>query len=375
MNALLCALLVAHGVAHLAGFAVPWRLVESDEMPYKTTVLGGRIDLGPTGIRVMGVLWLAAGVATMAAGSAWLLRWADPVPLTIGVAAASLVLCLVEWPLTRIGLAVNLVLLIAMPLAAERNWREQSRQALTVLVDSQRRSPRVEAARVDGLPPPVARYFRRVLPAGARTIASVELSQTGEMFVGNAWRPLAATQRFTTNPPGFVWDARVTMAPLVAVNVRDMYVHGTGSMRASALAAVPVVNQRGTPELDAAALHRYFAEAVWFPTALLPSARVTWSAVDDHRAAAVLVDQHTRVRLEFRFDDAGDVTEVFARDRFAESNGRYEPRPWLVRCREYRAFDGVRVPTDCEVEWELAGGPLAYWRGRVTSLRFTWATD
>ena len=225
--------------------------------------------------------------------------------------------------------------------------------------------------RLDDLPSPVARYFRHVLPRGVHNIASVELTQTGEMLVGNAWRPLQARQRYITDPPGFVWDARVTTAPLVVVNVRDMYARGSGSMRAKALAIVPIVNQAGAAELDAGALHRYFAEAVWFPTALLPGPQLTWSPLDDRRALATLQDGHTTVTLEFRFDDAGDVTEVFAHDRFSENGGRYEPRPWLVRCRNYQTFDGIRVPVDCEVEWQLERGPLAYWRGRVSSLRYT----
>ena len=79
--------------------------------------------------------------------------------------------------------------------------------------------------------------------------------------------------------------------------------------------------------------------------------------------------------LEFRFNDADDVAEVFARDRFAEHDGRYEPRPWLVRCRNYQAFEGIRVPVDCEVEWQLERGPLAYWRGRVSSLRYTFSEN
>jgi hypothetical protein len=374
MKALLFALLVAHGVAHFVGFAVPWRLLASPEMPYKTTVLNGRIDLGGVGIRTVGALWLVVGATMIAAGAAWLLSWPAPMRWTIGSVLASLVLCVVEWPLTRIGLTVNVGLLIAMPLVAQRSWNQQTMRALTQLGDPRTDGLRSDA-RAEDLPAPAARYFRRALPAGAGEITGVDLAQTGEMFVGNAWRSMTAVQRFTTNPPGYVWDARVRMAPLVAVNVRDMYAHGTGSMRASALAAIPIVNQAGTPELDAAALHRYFAEAVWFPTALLPGSRVSWSPLDDRRAIATLTDAHTRVSLEFRFDEAGDVTEVFARDRFAESHGRYEPRPWLVRCREHATFEGVRVPTRCEVEWQLPSGPLVYWRAQITSLRFTWTTS
>jgi hypothetical protein len=56
-------LLIGHGVAHIVGFVVPWKLMQMPEMPYRTTILGGMMDVGDAGIRLMGVLWLSIGLA------------------------------------------------------------------------------------------------------------------------------------------------------------------------------------------------------------------------------------------------------------------------------------------------------------------------
>ena len=61
MRFVLAAILVAHGIAHLVGLVVSWRLAVFAEMPYKTTVLAGRIDAGDMGIRVIGVGRLPVG--------------------------------------------------------------------------------------------------------------------------------------------------------------------------------------------------------------------------------------------------------------------------------------------------------------------------
>jgi uncharacterized protein DUF6920 len=76
------------------------------------------------------------------------------------------------------------------------------------------------------------------------------------------------------------------------------------------------------------------------------------------------------VSLEFRFNDAGEVAEVFAPDRYAENHGRYEPKPWLVRCSEYQVHEGMRIPAQCEVAWLEADGPAPYWRGRITGVTY-----
>jgi hypothetical protein len=225
---------------------------------------------------------------------------------------------------------------------------------------------------LENVPPIVARYFQRVLREGQPLVASAELVQDAEFFVGNKWSPLQATERFTTTPPGFVWDARIQTAPLMPVYVRDSYIGGSATMHGEFMALYPIVDQAHRRELDAGALLRYFAEAVWFPTALLPGPNVKWQAVGDRgdlTALAALTDSHTTVSLTFRFNDAGDVIEMQG-NRFAESNGRYELRPWLVRCSDYEEHAGMRIPARCSVEWQMPDGPQPYWRGRVVDVRY-----
>jgi hypothetical protein len=113
MRFALAALLIAHGVAHLVGFVVPWRLVSTAEVPYRTTILGGVTDLGDAGARALGVVWLVAALAFVLLAGAVLAGW--NVRLWVfAMLALSSVLCVVGWPEARIGLVVNAVLLAAL---------------------------------------------------------------------------------------------------------------------------------------------------------------------------------------------------------------------------------------------------------------------
>ena len=103
MRFALSALLIAHGVAHLVGFVVPWKLVSTAEVPYRTTILGGMIDVGDAGTRALGVVWLMAALAFVLLAGAVLAGW--NVRLWIfAMLALSIVLCVVGWPEARIGL-------------------------------------------------------------------------------------------------------------------------------------------------------------------------------------------------------------------------------------------------------------------------------
>jgi hypothetical protein len=371
MRYVVAGVLLVHGIAHLPGFAVPWRLLSSPEMPYSTTLLSGRLDVGPAGIRVVGIAWFLVGVAFVAAAIAYVRHSSSAVILTAAVAAVSLVLSVLNWPQARIGVFVNLALLILLPLIGQLAWRDASAIRVQMLIASAAPRPlgTFQPRSLEGVPPPVARFLSRSLAERQPLIDAIQVEQTGEFRVGEAWRPFHATQRFTVEPAGFVWDARISMVPLLPVLVRDSYVAGSAAMRGEIGGVYPLVNQSDRRELNAGALQRFLAEAVWFPTALLPRDNLKWDPIDDHRARATLTDRDTTVSLEFRFNGAGDVTEIFTPDRYAENRGRYEPKPWIVRCSEYETHGGMRIPIQCEVAWIEATGPAAYWRGRVREIK------
>jgi hypothetical protein len=114
-------LLVAHGVAHLVGFVSSWKLATLAELPYKTTIFSGRIDVGDAGIRVMGVLWLLAALAFLVAAFAVATETGWAVRFTLAAVIASLILCVVGWPDARIGVAVNVGLALLLAIGARLN--------------------------------------------------------------------------------------------------------------------------------------------------------------------------------------------------------------------------------------------------------------
>lgn len=121
MRFVLAFFLVAHGVAHLVGVVSSWKLVALAEVPYRTTVFAGRVDLGDAGIRVVGVLWLLAALAFVVAAIAVATQAAWAPHLTLAAASASLLLCTATWPETRIGVAVNVLVLLWLVVGARLN--------------------------------------------------------------------------------------------------------------------------------------------------------------------------------------------------------------------------------------------------------------
>jgi len=277
-------------------------------------------------------------------------------------------------------LCVLALLVAALLELASRRWRAATATLVARLDAAPSPAPiaRFAASELEGLPPPVVRYFRAALREGQPTVRRARLRQRGEFLVKpetNGWAPFEATQEIATRPPGFVWNARIRIAPGLAISVRDGFVDGRGRMIASMLGLIPLVRVEGTPEIAAGALHRYLAEAAWFPTALLPSAGVVWSPLGGTSARATLEVSGTRVWLDFHFGADELVERVYTPERMRDVNGRALPTPWQGRWFDPVERDGMRVPSRGEVEWLLPEGAQPYWRGRVESVDYTFGAD
>lgn len=267
-----------------------------------------------------------------------------------------------------IGAGVMLVVLAA------RAWTTGTHEALEQLVSAPRWPVVVRSARdpLAGLPPPVARYLRLAVPERQPLIIRAELQQHGSFLMAppTGWRPFSATHTATVAPAGFVWDARISAAPGATVFVRDGFVRGEGRMHASFMGVVPIVNVHGTRDIAAGALLRWLAEAVWYPTALLPGEGVDWTALSGSSARATVREGGTIVALDFHFGSDGLVGHVYARARGRFVKGVSVPTPWQGRFTHYERHSGMLIPVVGEVEWLSTEGALPYWRGQLDDVRF-----
>lgn len=262
-------------------------------------------------------------------------------------------------------LAVAAILLAAAAGFARFSWQRATAQAVRQLNLVASPGPAYNPAQLEGLPAPVARYFRFALTPGQRLIRTASLQQEGEFALKpGQWVPFRAADHFSSTPAGFVWDADIRMMPLLPVLVRDSYWQGQGAMRGRVLGLFPVVDAQGTREMAEASLLRWLAEAVWLPTALLPRPGLRWLPVSEDRARVELEDSGRRVSLEMQFAPNGEVIGISAL-RHRDQDGQQILTPWTGRFSRYQRTSGMMVPLEAEVAWLINGHPAPYWRGHI----------
>jgi hypothetical protein len=248
-----------------------------------------------------------------------------------------------------------------------------------VQLERERKAPAVkhyDVREIGALPPIVQRYFRAALTDKAPIVVAAAVDHRGTFNMGTEkeiWLPFRSTQRVVTQRPGFVWDGRVTMFPWVNVHVHDAYLHGEGILHPAILGVFSLANLRGRGDVAQGEFMRYFAEAAWYPTALLPSQGVTWVAVDERSADATMTEGDIRLTLRFVFAADGLIESVRAEARGRTVGDKIIPTPWEGQWSNYEVRDGMRVPLTGEVAWLTPEGRKPYWRGTITSLKYEFA--
>jgi len=273
---------------------------------------------------------------------------------------------------------VGVLIIICLGLATvygRYRWQSETDQLRAKLTSGRRTiQPGIyDPKELEGLPAPVQRFFRTVLKDGQQIVAAVNLSQTGQFNLNEMeakWSPFTATQVVTTQRLGFDWDARIQMAPGLNAFVHDTYLLGEGSLHASLLGLFTVAKMGGTPESNQGELLRFFAEALWYPTALLPSQGVRWEAIDDNSARATLTDGATTASAVFQFNPDGTIASFRADARYRD---KLTAMPWGGRFWDYAVRDGMLIPLEGEVGWEYPEGIRLYFKGRTTAISYEFA--
>jgi hypothetical protein len=271
------------------------------------------------------------------------------------------------------------VFLLGAWLYGAYRWNSET-QELRARLDAARapvRPKSVDFRQLDALPAPVQHYFRKVLEDKQPMVSGVRVRHTGTFNMGEGsednWKPFTSDQVVVTRRPGFDWNGRVAMLPGLPVRVHDSYAAGEGVLHASLLGLFTVVDMHGTGDIAEGELMRFFAEAAWYPTALLPSQGVNWEAVDDHSAYATLEEGDDTITMLFTFNEEGLIDTVRAEARGRAVGGEVVPTPWQGRFWNYEERSGMLVPLDGEVAWLLPEGEKPYWRGHITEVSYTFA--
>lgn len=218
------------------------------------------------------------------------------------------------------------------------------------------------------LPLLVAEFARRAGADPAAGLRVASFAQDGELRLrqGGRFAPTTAWQMVALGRAGFLWDAWQRFGPLRLLRVIDALAGAEGVLDARLFGSVPVARLSGR-DLTLGEAFRYLAELPWAPDAILGNPDLAWRITGPDRAEVRLETQAGTARVTFRFDEAGDIVAMEAKDRPArDGKGGMVRLDWQARFGGYRRIGPRRLPEYGEVGYVWPGtGYEPYFRGRI----------
>ncbi|WP_423189799.1 DUF6544 family protein [Alkalibacterium sp. f15] len=269
-----------------------------------------------------------------------------------------------------LSLVILVVIVIASSIVANTLFKRDVRAEVEQLFDNvDNKSEVVTEEDIIDLPTSVQRWLKYSGIIGKETIVSGRLKQQAEMRMDaeGQWMSVKAEQYFTSEKPGFVWNASIKAAPFIHIAGRDKYLNGKGSMLIKPMSLFTVADSKGE-EIDQGTLLRYLAETVWFPSAVLND-YISWKEIDDNNAKATMTYGEISTSGVFTFNQMGEVIK-FEAERYGDFNGEFSLETWSISMSDYKAFAGIKVPTEGKITWRLDEGDFNWFNFEVLEIEY-----
>jgi hypothetical protein len=252
-------------------------------------------------------------------------------------------------------------------LAAE--FARRKREIQQQLADANLASP-VEKRHIAHLPEPVQQYLYRCGVVGRPPIRGFQTVYDAVMFQkpGGRALPGPSEQIDIVQPPRrlFFMASRMFGVP---VAVLHDYAGIDASMRVRIASLVDVTNQT-SQELARTETVTLLNDLCFFAPSALASESLALRAGDDKHVEVSFTNGPHVVKATLAFGVDGDLVNFLSEDRSAvQPDHSLKRLRWSTPMREYRDFDGRRIPTVGEAIWHYPQRDFVYGRFAVTCYR------
>jgi len=349
-----------HGIIHLFGFLKAFRISEF-------------AGLTQTISRPLGVVWLISfllfGLLLLLFFKEKSYWWATG----IGAILVSQTLIFIFWQDAKIGTLPNVIILLACIIGwSNFNFKEKIKKEREVMFSKNKVGEIIDIEQsYNYLPVPVQKWLTNNQVFEKQKIDNVYLQQQVKMKLKpeqEEWKVANAEQYFTIDPPAFNWSLDLQMNPILTLKGRDRFEEGKGEMLMKILSIIPVVDVKENLKINQAALQRYLAEIIWFPSAAL-SSYIKWEYVDEQSAKATMTYKGTSGSGLFHFDDNGDF-EKFTTMRYKDSDDDAQQYEWIAEVIENGVINKNRVPVKLKVTWKLESMDWNWLELEITKLKY-----
>src|SRR6478609_9608209 len=351
MKTALIIILVLHGLIHLFGFAKAFGLAPLSRLKIKISTTNG-------------IFWLVASACYLLMGLLLLVGnslWCTPSLVALPI---SQYLIFASWKDAKWGTLFNVVILVAA-IINYSNWRFNSAYKDEVRLNLaipfiQRDSVLSEFDLVD-LPELIQKYIRYTGAVGKPKVRNFKVEFVGQIRKDeeSEWMPFTS-QQFNFIPTStrlFFMKAAMKGLPISGLH---SFRNGQAAMDIRLFSLFKVQYQSGQ-EMAIAETVTFFNDMCCMAPATLIDKRIKWLETGDHYVKAQFTNNEISISAKLYFNDKGELINFISEDRYAAQEDNTMRRlPWSTPLKDYKDFDGHKLPSYAEAIYTYPHGALKY---------------
>jgi hypothetical protein len=203
----------------------------------------------------------------------------------------------------------------------------------------------------DGLPEPVARFYRTLYGDRLPLIESAVLTGRATLRLGGITCP--GRFRFVHQAgQNYRHYIEVTLFGGPVMRVNEHYLDGVSRM------ALPFGVTENDPQVNQAANLALWGEAMWFPALFISDARVRWSPLLAHSARLHVPFEDSEEIFTVWFDPDSGLPRMMEAMRFKDP-GSTAKTPWRNELLTWTTLNGQPLFSAADVTWLEEGAPWA----------------
>ncbi len=362
LKIIFCIIIIVHGLIHLMGFVKAFKLSPMEQLTQPIS-------------KPVGLLWLLAALLFLAAIFLFLLRhelWWIIAALAI-IISQTLIIFL--WRDAKFGTIANLIILLpvivafmnALPSSFQNVYKTEVQKRLKPITDISV----VSEEDIKHLPDPVKKYLHYVGAIGKPKVHNCWVVFKGSMkrTIESNWMDICSRQyNFFDDPARFFYIKSALFG--IPFDGLHAYAGNSAVMQIRVASLIQVVNARGE-KMNQGENVTMFNDMCLLAPATLTDKNIKWETIDSLTVKARFTNNNITIGALIYFNEKGELTNFVSDDRYYCADGKnYYSYKWSTPVKEYKDFDGRKVPSYGEAIWHMPEGEFSYARFSTQEVKY-----
>jgi hypothetical protein len=355
-------IILVHGLIHFLGFAKAYGLADIRQLKQLVSKHAGIAWLAS------GCLFILTAILYVTGREYW---WIIGVPAVV----LSQTLIFLAWKDAKFGTIATFIVLIPLVIAIAnalpgsfRNIYEEEAQKGISRLGAQ---SLVSENDIKDLPTPVKNYMRYAGVVGKPRVQNFRATFTGQIrrSMESGWMDFTSVQyNFFDEPTRmFLIESSMDGIPFDGLH---LYEGSSATMEIKIASLFQIVDARGDTMTRGETVTLFNDMCVMAPATLIDSS-IRWEPIDSLTAKATYSNKGYTISATLLFNSEGALIDFSSDDRFMSADGiTYKNYRWTTPMKDYKEFEGRKLPTEAELIWHMPEAEYVYGKFRLASIEY-----